>query len=81
MAAIPVQGANAGTWGTDLNAYLQTEHSATGTHEAITATSVTATGNVAGATGGFTGLMSAVNYNILSADDDALFYEGEIVTY
>ena len=32
MTALPTVGGNSGTWGDVLNAYLQTEHSATGTH-------------------------------------------------
>ena len=32
MTALPVVGGDSGTWGTILNDYLQTEHSATGTH-------------------------------------------------
>lgn len=41
MANVPDQGANTGTWGTDLNAHLATEHNTDGTHAAVTADSVT----------------------------------------
>lgn len=32
MSVLPTVGGDNGTWGTVLNAYLQTEHTSTGTH-------------------------------------------------
>lgn len=36
MALLPSQGGSEGTWGTELNAWLRVEHSATGTHDMAT---------------------------------------------
>jgi len=33
MATLPTQGGNDGTWGTDLNTWLLTEHNADGSHD------------------------------------------------
>ena len=33
MADLPVQGGNEGTWGTDLNTWLQVEHESDGGHD------------------------------------------------
>ncbi len=43
MASLPSVGGDAGTWGTKLNDYLTQQHTATGAHGAITATSITTT--------------------------------------
>ena len=51
MTAIPTVGGNNGTWGQVLNDYLETEHSATGTHGLATGlvTDVVHTVDVSGA--------------------------------
>lgn len=33
MAVLPQQGGSEGTWGTELNTWLQVEHSATANHD------------------------------------------------
>lgn len=35
MATIPSQGGSSGTWGTELNAWLQEEHASDGSHSVI----------------------------------------------
>lgn len=46
MAAKPTPGASDGVWGTELNAFLDVEHEADGTHGDMTPTSITATGDI-----------------------------------
>jgi len=46
MAALPTPGGSDGTYGTELNEYLEVEHEADGTHGALTPTSISATGNI-----------------------------------
>ncbi len=41
MATLPTVGASEDTWGNEVNAYLEVEHDADGTHGAITPTSIT----------------------------------------
>jgi len=48
MANLPTVGGSHGTWGDKLNTYLRVEHTAGGTHGAITPTSVTSTGRIKG---------------------------------
>jgi hypothetical protein len=52
MANKPTPGSSFGTWGAELNAYLDTEHDSDGTHGAITPTSISTAGalTVTGAT-------------------------------
>lgn len=52
MASLPSQGGSDGTWGTELNAWLQVEHGSDGTHDLI-----------------------------VSWENDAVFYEGDLVTW
>lgn len=35
MATLPSQGGSDGTWGTELNAWLQVEHASDGTHSIV----------------------------------------------
>ena len=35
MATLPSQGGSEGTWGTELNAVITTEHTSTGTHDSV----------------------------------------------
>ena len=35
MAVLPTQGGSENTWGTELNAWLVVEHSATGSHNTV----------------------------------------------
>ena len=36
MATLPAQGGSTGTWGTELNAWLETEHNSDGSHNSDT---------------------------------------------
>ncbi len=74
MPAIPIQGANSGTWGTDLNAFLEVEHEGTdGTHKAITATSITSSGTVSAP------LVSGVAYNIVCNGNQVVCNDNQVV--
>jgi len=69
MASQPTPGGSSGTWGTELNAYLDVEHNSDGTHAALTGTSATIAGTV-----------SANAFNIVCVNNAVVCVNNGVVT-